>query len=150
MNAAESASSPISVSISSTIWRTWSGSFVLGGLDIAGWISAVGARSYARSGDALDRAALAREAGGGNGIVRPALRATQPRSRVLPERGPVVAALLEDHEASAQRRDPPTHLVVDGRRQREVADGVLPERVEPQRHHDDRPGAPGNRLQPAV
>src|SRR5688572_16810491 len=93
------------------------------------------------------RAGLARSAGDAtalaersrwHGVVVPALGTAKPCTSVLAQRGAVVAALLEDHEPSAQARDPTPDLVVDGRRQGEVADGVEPVRIEPERDDDHR------------
>ena len=66
-----------------------------------------------------------------------ALGAAEPGPGVLAQVADVVAALLEDDQALAERGDPPAALVVDGRRQREVADRVLAVGVEPERHDDD-------------
>ena len=61
-----------------------------------------------------DRAVLA-ETGRPAADRRAALRAAQPRPRVLAERRPVVAALLEDDQAAAERRRPAADLVIDAR-----------------------------------
>src|SRR4051794_24109969 len=65
------------------------------------------------------------EAVGRKWFVRPALRATEPGPGVRPEGRPVVAALLEDHESSAERGGSPAALVVDRGREGEVANGVV-------------------------
>ena len=62
----------------------------------------------------------------------------------------MVAALLEDHQPAAERRDPPADLVIDIGGQREVPDGVESVRVEPERHHDDGPRHGGDRLAGSV
>src|SRR4051812_37862531 len=72
-----------------------------------------------------------------NRVEVAALGAAEPGARVLAEVPDVVAALLEDDEPLPERGDPPAALVVDGRRQGEVADRVLAIGVEPERHDDD-------------
>src|SRR6188474_1806721 len=68
---------------------------------------------------------------------RVARRASKPGNGVPAEVAQVIAALLEDHEATTEACDSPTHLLITGRREREVADRVLLVRVEPEGDHDD-------------
>src|SRR5882762_4453643 len=106
MNSAWPACSPISVSISSTIWRTWSGSFVFAGLDMLRTVSDTPADGTpVRIGRPSARRAAAREPGRRNGVVGSALGATKEGAGVLAQCGPVVTTLLEDDEAPSQRGD---------------------------------------------
>src|SRR5262245_13040838 len=124
--------SPISDSISSTRRRTCGGRSV--GLVIWAMVRGPADGRFA-SGLLAVRAELA-EARRRQRLVLAALGAAPPCPGVRPKRWPVVAALLEDHEPPAERRDPPAALVVDGRRQGEVADGVVAVRVKPERDDD--------------
>ena len=74
----------------------------------------------------------------GSGSKGRPFRTAEPRPRVLAERRPVVAALLEDDQATAGRRHSAADLVIDVRGQGEVADRVESVAVEAERHDDDR------------
>src|SRR3954452_21988639 len=147
--------SPISVSISSTIARTWLGRSV--GLDIVvGWYDAAASSGSSVMGPSGGGRGSARhgptraEPAGRERIERAGLRPAQPRPRVLAERWAVISALLQDHQPPSERRDPPADLVVDGCREREVTDGVEAVRVESERHDDDGTGDVGDRRARAV
>src|SRR4051812_28321688 len=138
-------SSPISVSISSTMARTWSGRFA--------WVVIVGDGTRGSGGmvpGPLSIRAVRAEPAGRQRVVGAPLGAAQPGPRVRTERRPVVATLLEDHEPPAESGGSPAALVVDRGREREVTDRIVAVRVEPERHDHDIARRGRDRLEPAV
>ena len=110
-------------------------------------------RARARRGSTVRRGpSRASNPGRRQRVVRrgPRRRAARP-GRSRPSDGPVVAALLEDHEPPAQRRDPAAAFVVARGRQREVADRVVAVRVEARaRRRRLDPASSAIALEPAV